>query len=928
MIDAASLRPQVIPVPRPDHSAAVSIALVLLAGAGGLALVAAGVLPLLILIGGLLSLGLIVATAYAPMVGLVTLLLAIPLTTGLPRGMIVPLLRTNEVVLVLVTFGLLLHFLPRRERRPFSGLDVAVISFAVGMVAIPSIVIFVGRIPASIDVWRVVISPLQYLLIYFLFSRAWLTGQDVRLLLNLSMAASIVIAVVSAAQLADLPGVRDFLATYFPTTALHGICEGDVCRPTSLLEHWSGVGAFAVLNYTVALALATYRTRGFSGLWLGLVMAMNVGDVFLSQTQAAVVGLLIATVAIAWHGRRIPWRELALTIAGLLLIMAIFLPQIMARVEQQVGPQSVSIVAPESLQTRLRYWGEFFLPELAENVWTGTGTVIPSEVPVRLENYVDNQYLATGFRGGILAEVLLAALMVTIGASGWRRRHDPDPWRRVFGGTAFAFILVLLVMGVTAEYLTYAGVAQQFWLVVALLASLTLYRTSIASRSDAVVLGADLRSKPSLHLFDLVRPVGQLAVRLGGDGGLLRSSTLLFAGNAAARGLGFLFSVSAARILLPADYGLLAYALAVVTIASVLVWNAPTGLSRFLARSRNDPEEQDHYFTNWMVVVAILLGVSLVVMIPAARFLGLTGLLMLGLLANLVGLAVLQAYREAQRGQERYLEVTSIYVLANLLQLFGLIAAALMGWRDPGLALIIYGLSSVAAFAIIEPVRPLGLRFVRGTISAARLRMVLRFIAPLVIQTALFTVWIGADLILVQRMLGSALAGNYAAAKAFATLLILAPSAVAIGLGPRLARMSPGDVPRFLVGALRLTALITVPALAMTIILGRPLLMMLFGSKYPLAAQPLTILAIGMACYGVYLILETAWVSLGRPVVDAVATGAGLVVTIAFGTVLIPFLSLRGAALAFTVGALMQLMLITGFTLYVLRFPRMASRTS
>src|SRR5258708_38658274 len=72
-------------------------------------------------------------------------------------------------------------------------------------------------------------------------------------------------------------------------------------------------------------------------------------------------------------------------------------------------------------------------------------------------------------------------------------------------------------------------------------------------------------------------------LRLGGRD-LAVSSAIAFAGLTVARLLGFLFSVAAARILVPVDYGRMAYGLALAAIASVLLSSSPIGLSRFLAR--------------------------------------------------------------------------------------------------------------------------------------------------------------------------------------------------------------------------------------------------------------------------------------------------------------------------------------------------------
>ena len=60
----------------------------------------------------------------------------------------------------------------------------------------------------------------------------------------------------------------------------------------------------------------------------------------------------------------------------------------------------------------------------------------------------------------------------------------------------------------------------------------------------------------------LVRQPLRLAGRVVSDPGLLRSTAIVFLGDASARMLGFLFSVAAARLLTPAGYGQIAYALA------------------------------------------------------------------------------------------------------------------------------------------------------------------------------------------------------------------------------------------------------------------------------------------------------------------------------------------------------------------------------
>jgi O-antigen/teichoic acid export membrane protein len=399
---------------------------------------------------------------------------------------------------------------------------------------------------------------------------------------------------------------------------------------------------------------------------------------------------------------------------------------------------------------------------------------------------------------------------------------------------------------------------------------------------------------------------------------LLRSSAILFFGGSLARAVGFLFSVAAARLLLPAEYGLLAYGLAIVGFASILVTSAPTGLAAFLSRYQGNRRQQELHFSNWLVVITILIGVSAVLMVPIAAVARLSGPMLIGIIANLLGIAVLQTYREAQRGLERFAAMVIFYLLANVIQLLAVLVLAAFGLRNAAVFLTVYGLSSLAALGVVQPLAPLALRFVRETVEFQHMIAVARFIQPLVLQTVFFAVWIGADLILVQRLMPADAAGNYAAAKALANAVYLAPSAVSGVVITRVSRMPEISLRAFLLRVMALGLVVTMPLLLTFIAFGRPLTSLIFGSRYPKAAVPLAMLAVGMAVYGLYLLLSGAWRGMGRPAIDAWATGAGTLATVGLGLILVPSVGLIGAAIAFTTGSAVQLLTISGYTVRAL----------
>jgi O-antigen/teichoic acid export membrane protein len=401
------------------------------------------------------------------------------------------------------------------------------------------------------------------------------------------------------------------------------------------------------------------------------------------------------------------------------------------------------------------------------------------------------------------------------------------------------------------------------------------------------------------------------------DASLVRSSGIQFLGNSAARFLGLLFSVVAARLLLPADFGLLTLGMTVAVSVTFLVYSAPRGLSSFLALFRDDRRRQEIHLANWMVVALGALLVNLVVLIPVALLTHLVGWMFVAVAANVLGLAVFVAYREAQRGVGLFGAMAAYYFLANLIQLVAILVAGTIGWRSPAVFLTAYGLAGVAAL-VIQTVAPVQLRFVLEAVTWHRVRAILGFVRPLILETVFYAVWSGIDVIFVARLLGPVPTGNYGAAKTIVSALALVPLGISVVIGPQVARLTDATLRRYVLGAVTLTTLATIPLAAALILFQKPLIQVAFGDKYPQAAEPLTVLVVGVACYGLYQILGAVWVGLGYPRIVAIASATALIMTIGLGLALVPSIHLLGAALAFTAGSIGELAILGGFTVWAL----------
>jgi O-antigen ligase len=221
-------------------------------------------------------------------------------------------------------------------------------------------------------------------------------------------------------------------------------------------------------------------------------MALQAAAILATQTLAPLLALPVAAAIVVLYTRRLPWQLAAgpVALAGAAIA---FWPSVQGRIEQQLSGAG-SLGRPETLQTRITYWQDFFLPALFRHeAWLGTGTVIPSEVPGPLVSFVDNGYLFMAFRAGVPGVILIVALLVAIAWGGWRLRSSGRPWPTALGATCVATVAAMALLEITSEYLTFTSVTQEFWMLVGLLGG------ALAARSEALqptVAPSRIQSRP------------------------------------------------------------------------------------------------------------------------------------------------------------------------------------------------------------------------------------------------------------------------------------------------------------------------------------------------------------------------------------------------------------------------------------------------
>ena len=166
--------------------------------------------------------------------------------------------------------------------------------------------------------------------------------------------------------------------------------------------------------------------------------------------------------------------------------------------------------------------------------------------------------------------------------------------------------------------------------------------------------------------------------------------------------------------------------------------------------------------------------------------------------------------------------------------------------------------------------------------------------------------------------------GYYNIASPIARLPLIISSSVAVALLPAaseaLALNGKNLVKRYVVHSYRYLLMVLFPTFAVVIILGQPIMHLLFPKAplaYGFAGTALSILVIGMAFFSIYGISASVLQAAGKPYPAmfflAIGTASNLILTV----ILVPMFGLNGAAIATMLASLMVMVLTTSKTIQV-----------
>jgi hypothetical protein len=402
-----------------------------------------------------------------PAVAAVAVIAVTPLVAGIDRGRLIPALRPNEALVVLMTGILVLRAvvgLPNgwRPRVRLSRLEATLLLMAVANSVVPIFFMLLrGRTVQGDDISYALVL-WKYLAVYVLVRLSVRTEREIGWCLWASMLSASVVGIVGFLQALDLFGVRHLLLTYWAPFGFQDALAQP--RGGSTLALPAATADLLILNLAIAAGLWWKERR--HGVVLGAIGMVCILGVLAAAEFSSALGLVVATFCVALALGRLGllrYLPVAVGSAGLLVR-----PVIEHRLAGFQGPTGL----PISWTTRLANLETYFWPQLFSG-WNPVLGVRPAaRVVVAYQGtgfvWIESGYTWLLWGGGV---TLLAAYLwfVRVGVrTTWDACRPLLTNHSVAALAAFAGVVETSVLMVFDPHITYRGSADLLFALLAI----------------------------------------------------------------------------------------------------------------------------------------------------------------------------------------------------------------------------------------------------------------------------------------------------------------------------------------------------------------------------------------------------------------------------------------------------------------------------
>ncbi|MEU4238604.1 lipid II flippase MurJ [Actinoplanes sp. NPDC026619] len=394
-----------------------------------------------------------------------------PLTAGIDRGTLIPVLRPNEGLAALVGVALAARWLgtlrvgtfrlPKLDAIDWSLIGLAVFTSIVplAMMAARGREIIADDLQYAIVLWK-------YLAVYFIIRFSITTRKQALHAAYLSIASACLVAIIGVLQSLGLFGVPKLLGLlYAPFGAERVLSIG---RGSSTLALAAAVADLCIINLALAIGLLLHTTRHRA--WLAAAVPICVFGALGAGEFSTVLGLLLAVGVVVLVSRA--YKLVGYAVPLLLLGGVVMWPVIETRL---LGFQSASGL-PDSWIVRLRNLNTYFLPDLSAGHNWILGVRPSSRVPASHEEFgwvwIESGYIWLLWGGGIPLLTAYLCWVVICMRRGIAAARRATGIVAAVGLAVAAYVAANALLMLFDPHLTYRGAADCLLVLLAILRNL------------------------------------------------------------------------------------------------------------------------------------------------------------------------------------------------------------------------------------------------------------------------------------------------------------------------------------------------------------------------------------------------------------------------------------------------------------------------
>jgi PST family polysaccharide transporter len=371
----------------------------------------------------------------------------------------------------------------------------------------------------------------------------------------------------------------------------------------------------------------------------------------------------------------------------------------------------------------------------------------------------------------------------------------------------------------------------------------------------------------------------------------------LATGQVIAMALGFITHAILARAVGPTDYGILGFAVAIISYFGIAAsLGTDTWAAREIASHRNEMRRIVETILSLRLLLSVLSVVGVLVLVAVWQPDTLVIQMLLIQSVSLFAMALTLDF--AFQGIERLDAAARRQVLSAVIALAGMAAVLNFGYGIVA-ASAVFQIAAVASTLVMvwEFSRIAGTPRLGGS-ALSDWRRILREATPLAITVLVVTVYVYIDIVMLGFLRPGAEVGHYVASTRVLTIGLVVASTLRAAILPVLSRLQSSPAERYAVGThhARLVAAAGGLAAAGGFVLAPEILEIIFGAEFREAASALRILMICLLFMNAVEVFHTQLVAWRLQIQQMWIMIAGAIFNIVLNLFLIPRYGMEGAA--------------------------------